>query len=89
MQVMKFQAINMKEALKMVKNNCGPDTIILSSKTIKTDENNYRLMYKSLIEVVATVDRNTERNPIKQVLKFDESPCQTDNFMTERRASSL
>ena len=87
MQIKKFQAINMKEALKMVKNDLGADAIILSSRTINTNENDYGLMDKSLIEVVAAVDRNFERNPIRQVLKIDEYPDQNDNFMTERSHS--
>jgi flagellar biosynthesis protein FlhF len=52
MQVKKFEARNMKEALELVKNALGPDAIIVAAK-----ENNkgYGLMAEGSVEVTAAV----------------------------------
>lgn len=52
MQVKKFEAPTMQEALKVIKRELGPDAIILSTKNIKSG---FGLMSKASVEVTAAV----------------------------------
>ncbi len=87
MQVKKYQAINIKEALKMVKNDLGPDAIILSSKTIPPEENSFGLMDKTMIEVTAVVDQNNERSTTTKASKFNTYQNRSDGILTNSRVS--
>ena len=52
MQVKKFEAQTMQEALKVIKRELGPDAIILSTKHIKSG---FGLMSKASVEVTAAI----------------------------------
>ncbi|MGZ3661967.1 MAG: flagellar biosynthesis protein FlhF, partial [Bdellovibrionota bacterium] len=52
MQVKKFEAPTMQEALKVIKRELGPEAIILSTKHIKSG---FGLMSKASVEVTAAV----------------------------------
>src|SRR3954470_3548672 len=52
MQVKKFEAATMAEALKVIKRELGPEAIILSTKHIKSG---FGLMSKASVEVTAAV----------------------------------
>ncbi|MGE3261751.1 MAG: flagellar biosynthesis protein FlhF [Bacteriovoracia bacterium] len=52
MQVKKFEAATMQEALKVIKRELGPDAIILSTKHLKSG---FGLMSKASVEVTAAV----------------------------------
>src|SRR5690606_33623654 len=52
MQVRKFEARTMKEALEMVKNQLGPGAIILNAKD---SSSGFGLMGKSSIEITAAI----------------------------------
>ena len=52
MQVKKFEAPTMQEALKVIKRELGPDAIILSTKHIKSG---FGLMSKASVEVTAAI----------------------------------
>ena len=54
MQVKKFEATNMNEALEMVKTHMGPDAIILS---VKDHSAGFGLMGKKSIEVTAAISQ--------------------------------
>jgi flagellar biosynthesis protein FlhF len=49
MQIKRYEAVNMREAMAMIKKDLGPDAVILSTKKISND--------KPLIEVTAARDR--------------------------------
>lgn len=53
MQVKRYEVTNIQEALERIKNDLGPDAIVLSSKTIKNS-------HPRMIEVVAAVDRPSD-----------------------------
>jgi flagellar biosynthesis protein FlhF len=56
MQVKRFEARDIQEAIKQVKEAMGPEAIILSTKTLKTSP--YRSGYQpASVEVVAAIDR--------------------------------
>ena len=70
MQVKKFEAPTMQEALKVIKRELGPDAIILSMKNIKSG---FGLMSKASVEITAAVaekdlqkKRVTEKNLPKE-----------------------
>ncbi len=56
MQVKKFEASTMREALEMVKTHLGPDAIILSAKG---NQKSFGLLGKGSVEVTAAVSENT------------------------------
>lgn len=58
MQIKRFEAEQMQDALKEVKRVLGPDAIILSTKTIKPVPGRHGYGRKKTVEVVAAVDRN-------------------------------
>lgn len=65
MRVKKFEAKNMKEALKMVKNELGPDAVILSARENKKS---YGIGGEASVEITAAVSEST-----LQQKKFVES----------------
>lgn len=58
MQVKKFEAPTMKEAIKMIKNQLGPEAIILSAKDINKG---FGLAGQKSVEVTAAVSEMTLR----------------------------
>src|SRR5437868_8578257 len=56
MQVKKFEASNMKEALEMVKAELGPDAIILSARD---NNKSYGLVGDGSVEITAAVSEDT------------------------------
>jgi flagellar biosynthesis protein FlhF len=57
MQIKRFEAPNMPEALRQVKETLGSEAIILSTKTLKTPFPRLGRSKEVIIEVVAAVDR--------------------------------
>ena len=56
MQIKRFEARDMQEALRQVKEVLGPEAIILSTKTVKKPGDRYRTAKQSTVEVVAATD---------------------------------
>jgi len=56
MQIKRFEAWNMQEALRQVKEALGPEAIILSTKTVKKPGEGKRMAKPSVVEVVAATD---------------------------------
>jgi flagellar biosynthesis protein FlhF len=64
MQVKKFEAQTMAEALKVIKRELGPDAIILSTKHIKSG---FGLMSKASVEVTAAIaEKNLKKKMIAE-----------------------
>jgi flagellar biosynthesis protein FlhF len=63
MQIKRFEAETMPQALDMVKNAFGPHAVILSVKSEKKDAGLFKTIRKTRVEIVAAVDTNpTEKN---------------------------
>ena len=58
MQIKRFEAGDMQEALKQVKETMGPEAIILSTKTIKPPSSRPGYARRTVVEVVAAIDPN-------------------------------
>ncbi|MBI3599728.1 MAG: flagellar biosynthesis protein FlhF, partial [Nitrospinae bacterium] len=56
MIVKKFEAVDMQEALKLVKNEMGSNAVILSTRSIKKGSGAFGLFGRPVIEVTAAVD---------------------------------
>lgn len=89
MQVKKFEAKTMKEALEMVKNQLGPDAIILGARD---NNKGFGLLGKSSVEITAAISdvalqqkkfvesRMTE----KAKVQFRSSPAKTQKQVSEK-----
>lgn len=76
MQVKKFEAKTMKEALELVKVNLGPEAIILSAKE---HQNGFGLMGSHSVEVTAAVSEQTLRK--KQLAESKLTEKARENFL--------
>jgi flagellar biosynthesis protein FlhF len=61
MQIKTFRALNMREALSAVKQELGPDAVILSTQQVKTTGGAFGLFTRPLVEITAAVDREGTR----------------------------
>ena len=57
MQIRTFRALDMREALRAVKEELGPDAVILSTQQVKSATGAFGLFSRVLVEVTAAVDR--------------------------------
>ncbi len=61
MELKKFYADNMQEALKKIKNDLGPDAVIISSKMVRAQKGLKGLFSKKMIEVVVSYDETESK----------------------------
>lgn len=61
MHIKRFEAPSMLEAVRKVKDELGPDALILSSRTLRRGGALFGLMGSSVVEVTAALDRDTRR----------------------------
>ncbi len=73
MQIKKFEARNMTEALGMVKKEFGPDAVILSARSLKHSRGVFGAHKKAMVEVTAATDNNAplKKNNDSKVKKTD------------------
>ncbi len=57
MQIKTFRALDMREALRAVKEELGPAAVILSTQEVKCASGAFGLFSRALVEVTAAVDR--------------------------------
>ena len=65
MQIKTFRALDMREALRAVKEELGPAAVILSTQEVKCASGAFGLFSRALVEVTAAVDRE-EENPSRR-----------------------
>ncbi len=61
MQVKRFEGADMQEVLRLVKQELGPQAIILSTRQIKKGQSAFGLFGRPMVEVTAAVDRDAEK----------------------------
>lgn len=66
MKIKKYETSNMKEALQIIKQDLGPDAVILSTRKVMKN-NNFGLFGKQVLEVTAAVDYKTEAHNEPQI----------------------
>ena len=70
MQVKKYLATNMQEAVKMIKEDLGSKAIIISTKKVKKGSGTFGLFGKPILEVTAARDETPRAvSPVKQTFK--------------------
>jgi flagellar biosynthesis protein FlhF len=62
MQIKTFRALDMRDALRAVKEELGPDAVILSTREVKTGGGAFGLFSRAVVEVTAAVDRERARS---------------------------
>lgn len=89
MKMKKYEVSDMKEALKLIKQDLGPDAVILSTRKVMKS-NNFGLFARPVLEVTAAVDykapqkqQTPKRRPHASVPAFGE-----DNAYASRHPSS-
>jgi flagellar biosynthesis protein FlhF len=63
MQIKRFEAPDMQEAMRQVKEALGPEAIILSTKTVRKTTGPARMPRPSLVEVVAATEHPVPEKP--------------------------
>ena len=63
MHIKRFRAETARKALMMAKDEFGSETVILSTKKVKDNENSQPGVGASLVEVVAAIDFDSEKQP--------------------------
>lgn len=61
MKLKTFRVANMAEALQLIKDDIGPDAVILSSKQVRAKKGLFGLFKKKEIEVIAGYDEDTPK----------------------------
>ena len=92
MQVRKFEAGSMQEALKLVKVELGPDAIILSAKD---NSSGYGLLHQSSVEITAAIpERHLQKKKFFESrlreadkIRFKEAPAKLQKKLIENSVS--
>ena len=83
MQIKRYEAVNMQEALQLVKGELGPDAVILSTKQIKKDNGVFGMFSRQVIEVVAARDY-VDKHQVKVPYESPQNGfIETDEFLKE------
>lgn len=73
MQIKRFEAKNMTEALRQIKRELGPDAVILSAKDLRRENRLLGISRKIGVEVTAAIDEDypgmpANRKPADMIL---------------------
>jgi flagellar biosynthesis protein FlhF len=63
MQIKTFEAVDMKHALAQVRQELGPQAVIVSSRSIRKDRGLFGLLGRTLLEVTAAVEESRQEEP--------------------------
>jgi len=74
MQVKKFEAVNMAEAIEAVKRRLGSDAIILSTRKVKKGGGVFGILGRQIVEVTAAADPDYSPDNLKN------TPTKIDNY---------
>jgi flagellar biosynthesis GTPase FlhF len=70
MQIKRFEAPDMQQALRWVKETLGPEAIILSTKSLKKPNGRTRASSQMAVEVVAAIETGEYTSLFNQLLRF-------------------
>lgn len=79
MQIKKFQAHDMTKALSLIKQEFGPDAVILSARTLKKPRGVLSYMKKPVVEVTAATDTYTPQDKKRASLTKSEAAYKYDS----------
>jgi flagellar biosynthesis protein FlhF len=65
MRVKTFEAVDMKQALQLVKDELGPSAVIVSSRPVRRDARLFGLLGRRLLEVTAAAEETAPGEPVE------------------------
>jgi flagellar biosynthesis protein FlhF len=65
MRVKTFEAVDMKQAMQLVKDELGPSAVIVSSRAVRRDSGLFGLLGRRLLEVTAAAEEAAASEPIE------------------------
>jgi flagellar biosynthesis protein FlhF len=83
MQIKRFEAQDMAQALRLIKTEFGPDAVILSAKTLKNAYGNFGFLKRPRVEVTAATDTP---NPEAKKRTFSSQRFTLKELVGKRRA---
>ena len=94
MQIKRFEAKNMAEAFKNIKQEFGPDAVILSAKTIQKERGLFDTVRASRVEVLAANDSYVvprEETPVPRHLfkQYEESAAPSEARSKSKMGNSM
>ena len=81
MQIKRFQAHDMTKALNLIKQEFGPEAVILSARTLKKQSGILSYMRKPTVEVTAATDTYTPQNKTRASLTRSETVYKYDSWV--------
>lgn len=85
MQIKSFRGYDIQEVLKQVKRVCGPDALIISTKTYKPPPERIFRGEKAIIEVVAAIDFTRPKSEAEKAI----NKIETADFNSEKNVTLL
>lgn len=64
MQVRTFEAVDMKQALEIVREEMGPSAVIVSSRAVKKDGGLFGMLGRKVLEVTAAIEEERKQEPV-------------------------
>jgi len=89
MQIKTFRALDIRDALRAVKEELGPDAVILSTREVKSGGGAFGLFSRAVVEVTAAVDRAGARPGAPGAGGWNETRDRYGNDVHEDRAAIL
>ena len=83
MQIKTFRALDMRDALRAVKEELGPEAVILSTREVKSGGGAFGLFSRAVVEVTAAIDRGGARQSERG--SWDPLQSKTTGAPTSRR----
>lgn len=82
MQIKKYEAVDMQEAIKLIKKDLGPDAVILSTREIKKGNGIFGMFSRQVVEVVAARDYTEKAKDRAEYAAVPDIPSK-DNAVPE------
>lgn len=82
MQIKKYEAVDMQEAIKLIKSDLGPDAVILSTRQVKKGSGVFGMFSRQFVEVVAARDY-TEKVKDKASMAYEANISSKDQKHSE------
>ncbi|MCP4370001.1 MAG: hypothetical protein GY797_18075 [Deltaproteobacteria bacterium] len=88
MQIKRFEAKNMTEALRLIKKELGPEAVILSARSLKRERGILGALKKNGVEITAATDNSIYQSKEKRGLfKKDYNTVKNDRFDLKTRSN--
>jgi len=87
MRIKKYEVFDMKEAMKLIKDELGPDAMILSTRKV-VKNNNFGLFSRPIIEVTAAIE-DDDRVKKQKTVGADFNPAKEPELKNENTGNDL